>query len=154
MNWSISPADENARIMINIPTKTALLQDLEAWLAAGKGFTVATLNLDHVVKLRRDPRFRAAYARHSHVVADGNPIVWISRMAGHDVSLVPGSELVEPVAALAARAGVPVAFVGSHRGGADRPPRAISPPGIPGSTSWRGSRRPWASTPKGRGPTP
>ena len=113
MNWSISPADENARIMINIPTKTALLQDLEAWLAAGKGFTVATLNLDHVVKLRRDPRFRAAYARHSHVVADGNPIVWISRMAGHDVSLVPGSELVEPAAALAARAGVPVAFVGA-----------------------------------------
>ena len=78
-----------------------------------KGFAIATLNLDHVVKMRRDPAFLRAYLAHSHVVADGNPIVWMSRLAGRRVSLVPGSELIAPMAALAARLGTPLALLGS-----------------------------------------
>ncbi len=111
--------------LVNFPTETALLADVKSCLKAGKGFAIATLNLDHVVKLRRDPVFRAAYQAQSHVVADGNPIVWLSRLAGRsEVALVPGSELIAPVAALAARAGVPLAFLGSTepvlRAAADR----------------------------------
>jgi exopolysaccharide biosynthesis WecB/TagA/CpsF family protein len=78
-----------------------------------EGFTVATLNLDHVVKLRSDARFLDAYAAHSHVTADGNPIVWLSRLAGERVDLVPGSDLIDPVAGLAADLQVPVALFGS-----------------------------------------
>jgi len=116
---------QDALALVNFPTEVALLADLEARLARGQGFAVATLNLDHVVKLRRDPAFRAAYRAQSHVVADGNPIVWLSRLAGrHEVALVPGSELIAPVAALAARRGVPLAFLGSTepvlRAAADR----------------------------------
>ena len=71
----------------------------EARLGAGRGFSVATLNLDHAVQLRRNPAFRSAYAAHSHVTADGNPVVWLSRLAGQrEVSLVPGSELIAPLA--------------------------------------------------------
>ena len=118
MDWSVSRAEtfaseQGARITINIPSKTALLNSLAARLSAGDGFTVATLNVDHVVKLRRNRDFRAAYARHSHVVADGNPVVWLSRLAGQNLELVPGCELVDPVAALAAQLRVPVAFVGT-----------------------------------------
>lgn len=96
------------------PTQAALLEDLAAHLVAGTGFAVATPNLDHVVKLGRDAAFRAAYARQSHVVADGNPIVWLQRLAGRPVSLVTGSDLIGPLMALAARLEVPVAFVGSR----------------------------------------
>ncbi len=99
--------------LVNFPTEAALLADIEARLAAGRGFAIATLNLDHVVKMRRDPAFLRAYLAHSHVVADGNPIVWLSRLAGRPVSLVPGSELIAPIAALAARLGTPLAFLGS-----------------------------------------
>jgi N-acetylglucosaminyldiphosphoundecaprenol N-acetyl-beta-D-mannosaminyltransferase len=100
--------------LVNFPTEAALMTDLETCLAQGRGFAIATLNLDHVVKLRRDAAFRAAYQAQSHVVADGNPIVWLMRLAGRpDVALVPGSELIAPVAALAARLGVPVALLGS-----------------------------------------
>nr|WP_092082511.1 WecB/TagA/CpsF family glycosyltransferase [Poseidonocella sedimentorum] len=94
-------------------TRAGFLGDIEAHLREGRGFTVATLNLDHVVKLQRDPAFRAAYARHSHITADGNPIVWFSRLAGREVELLPGSELIAPVAALAAAHGVPVALLGA-----------------------------------------
>jgi exopolysaccharide biosynthesis WecB/TagA/CpsF family protein len=103
----------DALSVVNFPTEAALLSDVEAQLKASRGFAIATLNLDHVVKMRRDPAFLRAYRAHSHVVADGNPIVWMSRLAGRPVSLVPGSELIAPVAALAARLGTPVAFLGS-----------------------------------------
>ena len=93
--------------------RSAFLADIDRHLAQRNGFTLATVNLDHVVKLRRDPQFRAAYLAHSHVVADGNPIVWLSRLAGRPVDLMPGSELITPLADLAARHDVPVACVGS-----------------------------------------
>ncbi len=100
-------------VRVTHPDRAALLADVEALLRTGRGFTLATLNLDHAVKLRRDPAFRAAYAAHSHVVADGNPVIWLSRLAGRRAELIPGSELVDPLSAIAARAGVPVALLGS-----------------------------------------
>lgn len=99
---------------INMATRTHLLQDVEQRLRARQGFALATLNLDHVVKLVRDPRFQAAYDAQDIVVADGNPLVWLRRLAGKPVELIPGSELVAPLAALAARTGVPVALLGSR----------------------------------------
>ena len=104
----------NPLALVNFPTEAALLADIETRLAAKRGFAIATLNLDHVVKMRRNADFLRAYRAHSHVVADGNPIVWLARLAGRpDVALVPGSELIAPVAALAARMGTPLAFLGS-----------------------------------------
>ncbi len=100
--------------LVDTPTEAALLARLSSCFDAGQGFAVATLNLDHIVKLRRDPAFRRAYAGQTHVVADGNPVVWLSHWAGQvDVRLVPGSELIAPLAALAARKGAPVALFGS-----------------------------------------
>ncbi len=115
----------NALSLVNFPTEETLLADIAACLDAGAGFAVATLNLDHIVKLQRNPEFRRAYQAHSHVVADGNPIVWLSHLAGHrDVRLVPGSELIAPLAALAAEKRMPIAFLGSTepvlRAAADR----------------------------------
>lgn len=100
--------------LVDVPTADALLADLAARFDHGTGFAVATLNLDHIVKLRRDPRFRRAYAAQTHVVADGNPVVWLSHLAGQrGVRLVPGSELVRPVVALAAQRNVMVSLFGS-----------------------------------------
>lgn len=100
-------------IGVTVAARGELLAALEARLRAGEGFAVATLNLDHLVKLGRDAAFRAAYAAQSHVVADGNPVVWLCRVAGRRVELVPGADLIGPVAALAARLGVPVGMIGS-----------------------------------------
>lgn len=101
-------------VCITTPTRAALLAEVEALLRAGKGFALATLNLDHLVKLGRLPAFRTAYLRQSHVVADGNPVVWLQRLAGRPVDLMPGSELILPLATLAGRLAVPVALLGSN----------------------------------------
>lgn len=112
MIWSDSEGGRPG-VTVNVPDRAWLLSDIRARLTAGQGFSIATLNLDHVVKLGRDRAFRDAYLDHSHVTADGNPVVWLSRLAGQDVALIPGSELVEPVAAIAAETGTPVGLVGS-----------------------------------------
>lgn len=90
-----------------------LLAVLTERFRARRGFALATLNLDHLVKLRQDRAFLAAYAQHDLVVADGNPVVWLSRLAGRPVGLVPGADMVVPMVRLAAEAGVSVALVGS-----------------------------------------
>lgn len=112
MGWANNTRNQSAYSVVTTPSRDELLSDLESHFMARRGFTVATVNLDHVVKLGRDATFREVYDRHSHVVADGNPIVWLHRLAGRPVKLVPGSDLVGPLAALAARNGVPVALLG------------------------------------------
>jgi len=95
------------------PTAETLLADVRDRLRAGKGFAVATLNLDHVVKLRHDPAFRAAYAAHTHITADGAPVVWLERLAGRRAERVTGADLVLPLARLCAAEGLPIALLGS-----------------------------------------
>lgn len=112
-------------IRVTAPNQIALLADLRARFSRRQGFTLATINLDHVVKIAQDPVFRRAYAAHSHVTADGRPIVWLSRLAGVPVGLIPGSELVEPVAELAAELGVPVALMGSTEPALERAGAAL-----------------------------
>jgi N-acetylglucosaminyldiphosphoundecaprenol N-acetyl-beta-D-mannosaminyltransferase len=128
--FDFATIDRNAQprtgpIAVSAPDRDALMAELETRLAAGQGFSLATLNLDHLVKIGRDPAFRSAYAAQTHVTADGNPVVWLCRLAGQNVSLIPGSELVEPVAAMAARRGFPVAMLGSTEASLDGAAEAL-----------------------------
>lgn len=100
-------------LAVTVPTMDVLISELKSHFQNGKGFGLATLNLDHVVKLRDDAAFREAYHKHTHVTADGNPIVWLSKLAQHPVSLLAGADLVAPIAELAESMDVPVALLGS-----------------------------------------
>ncbi|WP_255612276.1 WecB/TagA/CpsF family glycosyltransferase [Ruegeria sp. SCSIO 43209] len=99
--------------LVNFPDRAGLFKSIQEHWQRSQGFALATLNLDHIVKMRGNPDFFQSYKAHSHIVADGNPIVWLSRMAGREVDLMPGSELIEPLAEMAARDNVPVAFLGA-----------------------------------------
>ena len=79
----------------------------------GKGFTIFTLNLDHLVKLRVDKAFRAAYLRAKYITADGWPVVWLARRKGALLERTTGADLVEPLCEQAARKGMSVYFFGS-----------------------------------------
>lgn len=116
MIWSVGTGKE---IAVNVPNHGVLIADLEARLNTRQGFAVATLNLDHSYKLRTNQAFRDAYSAHSHVTADGRPVVWMARLSGQAVDLVAGSELIEPLVALAARLGVPVGLFGASQAALD-----------------------------------
>ncbi|MFN4156885.1 MAG: WecB/TagA/CpsF family glycosyltransferase [Gemmobacter sp.] len=104
---------DQTEIAVTHPDRAGLMAAVAARLGAGQGFALATINLDHLVKLRRDTAFRHAYATQDMVVADGNPIVWLSRLAGRPVALVPGSDLVVPLVQAAMTAARPVVMVGA-----------------------------------------
>ncbi len=104
---------ERCAVEVNIVSRDALFQAVQTRFHENRGFALATLNLDHLTKLPSDAAFAAAYRAHDLVVADGRPVGWLSKIAGQPLDVLPGSDLVLPLAALAAQAGVPVALVGS-----------------------------------------
>lgn len=100
-------------IAVNVPTHAALEREVRNRFRTRRGFALATVNLDHLAKMARDPGFARAYEGQDLVVADGRPIVTLSRIAGRPVELLPGSDLVEPLCRWAACEAVSVAMVGS-----------------------------------------
>ncbi|WP_298857715.1 WecB/TagA/CpsF family glycosyltransferase [uncultured Sulfitobacter sp.] len=100
-------------VEVNIPTRNALFQAIRAKFTQGHGFALATLNLDHLTKLPVDDTFAEAYHAQDLVVADGRPIIWLAQLAGRELELMPGSDLVLPLTELAAEMDMPVALVGS-----------------------------------------
>lgn len=82
-------------------------------VSSGKAFSVFTLNLDHIVKLRRNGAFRAAYDRARIVLADGFPIVLSGRLQGRHVARTTGADLIEPLCAEASSRDLPILLFGS-----------------------------------------
>lgn len=79
----------------------------------GGSFSVFTLNLDHIVKLRRDKEFQNTYKTARYITADGFPIVWAGRLQGVDVDRVTGADLIEPLCAACERSQTSVYLFGS-----------------------------------------
>ena len=75
-------------IGVNVADRATLQSRIRACFEAGEGFALATLNLDHLVKFDSDGAFADAYRSHEMVVADGNPIVWMSKLAADPVELM------------------------------------------------------------------
>lgn len=102
-------------VRVNVATRVGLEHEVKACLRNRHGFAMATINLDHLVKLSSDRPFLDAYNAHEIVVADGHPIVWLSRLAKTPVSLMPGSDMIRFMCEMAASQNARVALVGSTR---------------------------------------
>lgn len=100
-------------IAVNVADLAQMQQQVSDKIQQNQSFALATINLDHLVKLNIDPVFYQAYRKQDLVVADGNPIVWMSRIARQKIELMPGSDMVEPLCAQMADLGVPIALVGA-----------------------------------------
>lgn len=76
-------------------------------------FLVFTLNLDHLVKLRSDQRFRDAYRNAEVITADGFPVVALAELDGIDIERTAGSDLIKPLCQAAALNGNSIFFFGT-----------------------------------------
>jgi N-acetylglucosaminyldiphosphoundecaprenol N-acetyl-beta-D-mannosaminyltransferase len=80
---------------------------------------VATVNLDFLVRAQRHEALREVLARSDLNVADGMPVVWLSRLLGQPVpGRVAGADMAPLLVAEAAAAGVPVFLLGGEHGAA------------------------------------
>jgi exopolysaccharide biosynthesis WecB/TagA/CpsF family protein len=100
-------------VVVNCQTLEPTAERVSAACDEGASFGVFTLNLDHVVNIRRNPSFSEAYGKARFVTADGFPIVLAGRLSGAKVDRVTGADLIVPLCARAATRRQPVFLFGS-----------------------------------------
>lgn len=90
-------------------------------LAAGHGGTIATINTDLLRLSRTDDRFRCALESADLLVADGMPLVWMSRLMRAGLpARVTGADLIWSLSERAAREGRSLFLLGAPEGVAAR----------------------------------
>ena len=78
---------------------------------------VVTPNAAQIVQLKRDQRLRRIYNEADLVVADGMPVIWVSRLLGTPLrERVTGADLFPSLCAEAAGRGYKVFFLGANPG--------------------------------------
>lgn len=107
------PAAEVAGWRITVRNLNEVVEKAIAAAKAGEAFHVFTLNLDHLVKLRRDAVFRDAYRRARFVTADGAPVARLARRYDPAIERTTGADLMAPMCVAAAEAGLPVYLFGA-----------------------------------------
>jgi len=81
---------------------------------------VVTPNVDHLVKLQSDDEFLKIYDNASLILADGTPLIWISKLYKKPIKeKVSGSDLFPKVCEMAAKKGYKMFFLGAAEGVAE-----------------------------------
>ena len=102
-------------------TEAALVEHIVTELAAGRGGSVVTANLDILQRHHMDEAAREVYDAASLTVADGMPLVWASHVLDKPVpERVAGSTLLYTVAERAAREGLGMYLLGGTPQSAER----------------------------------
>lgn len=94
-------------------TLDSCVREVAAAAAIGERVWLATVNVAILMGMRRDPELQEYADRARWVVADGQPLVWLSRLLGRPLpERVTGVDLIEELCARAERDGVGVFFLG------------------------------------------
>lgn len=81
------------------------------------GGYVVTPNVDHVVLAERSEELREAYRDATLSLADGMPLIWLSKLLGHPLpEKVSGADIVRPLLARIAQTGLKVYLLGAEPG--------------------------------------
>ncbi len=114
------PSVEIGGVRIHAITEAECVDAVIARIGVGKGGVVVTPNLDHLRRVSRDREFASIITDADLVVADGMPLVWASRLQGLPLpERVPGSNLINSLAAAAATHGKSVFLLGGAPGSAE-----------------------------------
>jgi N-acetylglucosaminyldiphosphoundecaprenol N-acetyl-beta-D-mannosaminyltransferase len=92
------------------------VEQIVAWARTGSGGYVATPNVDHVVRARRNPEFRALVLGARLRVPDGRGIIYGSRLRGTPLrGAVTGRLLPEAIVRATPGERLPIALLGGQR---------------------------------------
>lgn len=107
------------RVWVDSLTFNEALAAVRALVEADMGGSIFTPNVDHVIIAEDEPAFRRAYRRASLSLADGVPLVWASRVLRPTLpAKLSGSDMIVPLARLAATHGWGVYLLGGMPGAA------------------------------------
>jgi exopolysaccharide biosynthesis WecB/TagA/CpsF family protein len=110
---------EIAGVEIDPVTREEAVDRIRGRMGSRQLFQIATVNLDFLVRAQVEPDVRAIFGRTGLNVADGAPVVWLSRLLGARVRVrVAGADLVPDLCEAAAATGVSVFLLGGEDGAA------------------------------------
>lgn len=95
------------------------LRLIETWVGERKSRFIATVNPEFVMLARRFPGFRAVLQSADLRLPDGWGVAWAARRTGKLLARVAGSDLILPLARLAAEKGWRLFLLGAGPGVAD-----------------------------------
>ena len=102
-------------------TMDEAVQKIEQLILNRKPSYVVTPNVDHIVKLEEDKEFQNVYKKADLILADGMPLIWISKMKNNPIKeKVSGSDLFPEVCKIAANKGYKIFLLGAAEGVADK----------------------------------
>jgi N-acetylglucosaminyldiphosphoundecaprenol N-acetyl-beta-D-mannosaminyltransferase len=109
-----------ATVLVDRVDRSAASRAVASVLEDGRSHQIVTVNLDFLRASRGDHGFLEIINGADLAVADGMPLVWLSRLLGAPIpERVTGFDLVELSCDLAARAGVGVFLLGAGPGVAE-----------------------------------
>jgi N-acetylglucosaminyldiphosphoundecaprenol N-acetyl-beta-D-mannosaminyltransferase len=117
---SASPRIRIGKLSIDVLRRQQAIDAVVHLVRAGKGGTVFTPNVDHVVQVEHDEAFREAYEKASLSFVDGTPVLWAARLLGTPLpEKLSGSDLFEPLIERAAAEGLRIVLLGGGPGVAE-----------------------------------
>jgi len=122
-----------AGVLIDQIDLASAVNRIRGFLDSGQAHQIVTVNLDFVSIAQRDPAFRETINQADLAVADGMPLVWVSRLKGQALARrITGVELVHESCLLAAELGRSVFLLGAAPGVAEAAARRLEDryPGI------------------------
>jgi N-acetylglucosaminyldiphosphoundecaprenol N-acetyl-beta-D-mannosaminyltransferase len=118
---------EVAGVLVDDLDERRATEALERFVADGRSHQIVTVNADFIRLARKDADYRSLLNGADLAVADGMPIVWLSRLRGTPLpARIAGLELVEESCRIAARADIGVFLLGAAEGVAEAAGRRLA----------------------------
>ena len=115
------------KIYADYLTMDGTINAIEALVKEKNGGFIVTPNVDHIVMAEKNELFRSAYNNAALSLADGKPLIWMSRLAGVPLpEKISGSDLIFPLLQRAAERAYRVYFLGAAPGVGDKAAKILS----------------------------
>lgn len=97
------------------------VQAVEKLIGEKRSAYIVAVNVDVLIKIEKDPVLKEIAEKADLTLADGKPLIWISRMQGLPIrEKISGSDLVPELCRMAAEKGYTVFILGGKDGVAER----------------------------------
>ncbi len=108
-------------IDIDNVTMEEALSEIDVLIQKGKNSYVVTPNVDHLITLEEDSCFREVYENADLILADGKPLIWISKLKKKPIKeKISGSDLFPKLAEYASKRGYSMFLLGAAEGVAQK----------------------------------
>jgi len=120
-NVAAVPATHVLNVPVSLVDMDAAVETIVGWAEAGEANYVCIRDVHGVMRSQVDPALLDIHRRAGMVTPDGMPLVWVSRLRGHEeVRRVCGADLVAALCGASVKRGLRHYFHGGKPGVADR----------------------------------